>query len=73
MRKMLSNLKYFLLQYKETNYYERLGKKVETIQNKIGLKGCIWSNLNAPGTQTPECHPFFELGEFPFLIISPLG
>ena len=48
-------------------------KKLEKFQNKMGLKGCNWSSLNAPGTETPQCHPYWELGEFPFPIISPLG
>ena len=48
-------------------------KKWKKFQNKIGLKGCKWSSLKAPGTETPLSHPFLELGEFPFLIISPLG
>ena len=30
-------------------------------------------SLNAPGTETPLSYPFLELGESPFLIISPLG
>ena len=47
--------------------------KLEKIQNKMGLKGCKWSSLNAPGTETPLSHPFLELGEFPFSKISPLG
>ena len=45
-------------------------KKFEKFQNKIGLKGCKWSSLNAPGTETPQCHPYWELGEFPFLIMD---
>ena len=28
-------------------------RKVEKSQNKIGLKGCKWSSLNAPGTKKP--------------------
>ena len=48
----------------------RAGKKYKY---KMGLKGCKWSSLNAPGTETPLCHPFVELGKFPFLSISPLG
>ena len=27
-------------------------KKMENFQNKRGLKGCNWSSLNAPGTET---------------------
>ena len=41
-------------------------KKLEKFLNKIGLKGCKWSTLNAPGTETPQSHPYWELGEFPF-------
>ena len=48
-------------------------KKWEIFQNKMGLMGCKWSSLNAPGTETPQSHPYLELGEFPFPIISPLG
>ena len=39
----------------------------------MGLKGCKWSSLKAPGTETPQSHPYWELGEFPFPIISILG
>ena len=28
-------------------------KKLKKFQNKMGLKGCKWSSLNAPGTETP--------------------
>ena len=48
-------------------------KKLEKFQNKIGLKGCKWSSLNAPGTETPLSHPILKLEEFPFLHIRPLG
>ena len=48
-------------------------KKLENVQNKMGLKGCNWSSLNAPGTQSPQSSPYWELEEFPFLIIGPLG
>ena len=27
-------------------------KKLENVHNKMGLKGCKWSSLNAPGTGT---------------------
>ena len=47
-------------------------KQIEIFQNKMSLKGCKWSSLNAPGTQIPLSHSFLELGEFPFLSISPL-
>ena len=48
-------------------------KKMENFQNKMGLIGCIWPSLNAPGITIHVCHPILELGEFPFSIISPLG
>ena len=61
-------------------------QKFEKIQNKMGSTGCKWSSLDAPGTESPLSHsgwensissfswshPYWELGEFPFLIISPL-
>ena len=34
----------------------------------MGLKGYKWSSLNAPGTETPQSHSYWELGEFPFSI-----
>ena len=40
-------------------------KKLEKCQNKRGLKGWKWSSLNAPGTQTPLCHPYWEMGNSP--------
>ena len=36
-------------------------KQIENFQNKMGLKGCKWSSLNAPGTQTPLSHSVLEL------------
>ena len=48
-------------------------KQIEISQNKMGLKDCKWSSLNAPGTQNPLSHPFLELGKVPLLTISPLG
>ena len=33
-------------------------KKLLNLGNKIGLTGCKWSSLNAPGTETPVSHPF---------------
>ena len=35
-------------------------KKLEISQNKVGLKGCKWSSLNAPGTETPQFYPYWE-------------
>ena len=48
-------------------------KKLVKFQNKMGLKGCKWSSLKAPGTQTSLSHSLFELAYLPFLSISPLG
>ena len=48
-------------------------KKVENFHNKRGLKGCKWSNLNAPGTENPLSYSILGLGEFPFLIIGLSG
>ena len=48
-------------------------KKMKIFLNKMGLKGCKWSSLNAPGPQTHPSRPILELGEFPFPINSPLG
>ena len=42
------------------------GKKLENYGNKIGLMGCIWSSLSAPGTGSPLSHPFLGLGDCPF-------
>ena len=48
-------------------------KKLKTFLSKGGLMGCKWSSLNTPGTGNPLSHQPFELGEFPFPIIGPLG
>ena len=48
-------------------------KKLGKFQNVRGAKGCKWSSLNAPGTQTPLSHSVLKLEEFPFPIIGPLG
>ena len=48
-------------------------KKMENFHSKKGLKGCKWSSLNAQGAENPLSHLILELGEFPFLIIGPLG
>ena len=48
-------------------------KKLVNYQNKSCSKGCQWSRLNAPGTQTHLSHPILELGELPFPIIGPLA
>ena len=47
-------------------------QQMENSKNKMGLKGCWWSNLNAQGTPIPLFHPFQDLGILPFLNISPL-
>ena len=33
-------------------------KKLEKFHYKIGLKGCKWSSLNAPGTKIPVSYAF---------------
>ena len=48
-------------------------KQIENCQNKMGLKGCKWSSLNATGTENPLSHPFLVLGEFHFPTFSPFG
>ena len=48
-------------------------KKLKIFQNKIGLKGCKWSSLKAPGTETPLSHPYWEREILATSIISPLG
>ena len=48
-------------------------KKLQKYQNKSGLMGRKWSSLNAPGSETHMSHAVFELEEFPFPIIGPLG
>ena len=48
-------------------------EKLENFQNKIGLTGCKWSSLNAPGTETPQSYPYWEREILPTPIISPLG
>ena len=48
-------------------------EKLEKFDNKSGLKGCKWARFNGPGTENPLSYPILKLGEFPFLIISPLG
>ena len=45
-------------------------KKLENFQDKDGSKNCKWSSLNAPGTEAHMHHPYLELDDFPFLIIS---
>ena len=40
-------------------------KKLKILQDKMGSKGCKWSILNAPGTETPLSNPILWLGEVP--------
>ena len=39
----------------------------------MGLKGCKWSSLKAPGTETPQSYPNWKLQEFPFSHYKPSG
>ena len=48
-------------------------KKIENFQKVRGAKGCKWSSLNAPCTQSPMSHLILKLGEFIFPIVGPLG
>ena len=48
-------------------------KKLEIFGNKSGLRGCKWSRLKGPGTETPLSHPILKLGELPFPNIGPSG
>ena len=48
-------------------------KKLENHQKVKGAKGCKWSSLKAPSTESPLSHPVLKLEELPFSIISPLG
>ena len=47
-------------------------KNLENHRDKMGLMGCKWSSLNAPGTENPLSHPILELEECPFPIIGTL-
>ena len=47
-------------------------QQIENCQNKMGVKGCKWSSLNATGTQTSLSHSVLEFENLPFLINSPL-
>ena len=48
-------------------------REMENCQNKMGLKGCKWSSLNAQGTENHLTNPYLKLSDFPFLTISPVG
>ena len=41
-------------------------EKFKKFMNKTGLKGCKWSSLTAPGTETHQNHQHWKLEEFPF-------
>ena len=41
-------------------------KEFENVQSETGLKGCKWSSLNTPGTETHQNHLYWKLEEFPF-------
>ena len=47
-------------------------KELEIFQNKSGLKGCKWSSLSAPGTETPQSYPYWERENLPTPIIRQL-
>ena len=46
--------------------YGEVGKKVENVWDKISLKGCKWSSLNAKGSESP-----WPLGIIHFLGCPP--
>ena len=46
-------------------------ENVENFQSKMGLMGCKWSNLNAPGIEIHFWHQILGLGGFNFPIIGP--
>ena len=48
-------------------------RKFEIVQNKMGLKGCTWSSLNAPGTGSPPSHSVFEWENSPFSQLALCG
>ena len=48
-------------------------EKLKKYGKKSGLMGCKWSNLNAPGTESPLSHPVLNLDEFSSPIIAHLG
>ena len=41
-------------------------KKFENVESETGLKGCKWSSLKAPGTETHQNNLYWKLEEFPF-------
>ena len=46
-------------------------RKVENFWDKISLTGCQWSNLNAPGSETPVSQSLLEESIFPFPASAP--
>ena len=48
-------------------------KQIENFQNKMGLKGCMWSSLNTPGTETPLSHSLLELEIALFSLLALSG
>ena len=48
-------------------------KELEIFQNKSGLKGCKWSSLGAPGTETPQSYPHWERENLPTSNIGDSG
>ena len=45
-------------------------KKLQKFGNNSCSMGCIWSSLNAQGTEILWYHVILELGDFPFPIVS---
>ena len=48
-------------------------KKMENFHNKMGLKGCKWSSLNAPVTENPLSHPLLGWMNSLFPLLSLWG
>ena len=51
-------------------------KKLMISINKMGSKGCTWSNLNSPGTENPLPYPISRLGlrsDLAYSFFSPIG
>ena len=48
-------------------------KQIEIFLNKMSLKGCKRSSLNAPGTLTPLSHSLLGFGDFPFSALAIWG
>ena len=43
---------------------------MENFLHKMGLMGCKWSSLTAPGIETTLSHSVLELEEFPFPLLA---